>query len=76
MSSQVTLPVRRLTSLYMCAVPPGPSPPAPSHSAANRSLSMPLGSAEYSSHKLQRSNGSAFAPYWPRQSGMMRIGSN
>ena len=76
MSSQVTLPVLRLTSLYMCAVPPGPSPPPPSHSATNLSLSMPHASAEYSNHRLHRSKGSAFAGSGPNSSGMMRIGSS
>ena len=61
MSIQETLPVLRLTSLYMCAVPPGLSPPPPSHSAMKRSLSMPHESAEYIDHRLHRSNGSALA---------------
>ena len=76
MSSQVTLPVLRLTSLYMCAAPPGPSPPPPSHSATNLSLSMPHESAEYIDHRLHRLKGSALAGSGPNSSGMMRIGSS
>src|SRR5262245_54866835 len=74
-SSHVTLPVLPLTSLYMCAVPPRPSPPPPFHSVTNRTLLMPHAKAEYRSQRLHRSKG--FVPFGtgPSSSGMMRIGS-
>ncbi len=57
-SSQVTWPVRDLTSWYMCSVPPGPSAPPPFHKQMKRALSTPHASVVYSSQRLQRSNGS------------------
>src|SRR5215813_7276954 len=71
-SSHVTWPVRVFTSLYMCSVPPGPSPPPPFQRQMNRALGTPHDSVVYSSHKLQRSKGSTPEGNGPSSSSITR----
>lgn len=54
-SIQITRPVLCFTSLYICAVPPGPSPPPPFQRQTKRTFSTPHASVVYSSQRSQRS---------------------